>query len=303
MSAFPLEKRDICAVVVTYFPDASFKNYLAEIRAQFDATIIVDNGSGGAPLAMIRSLEGETVSLFELGRNTGLGSALNFGIEKAKRREYAWVALFDQDTLPICDMVLCFSDILKDYPKPRDVALIGSKFLDRNKLPALPQQSKTDGKSMWVEKRRVITSGTLLSTVAFEAIGPFREDFFIDSIDHEYCYRARRKGWKILKSSQPLISHSVGNYKRHRLLWFDIWRSHHSAMRCYFMARNQMLIAWEYRQYARLLRGGFKVLKNLFFILLFEEDKSNKIKASLAGYVDGIMNKAAMPGWVQRDIR
>ncbi len=299
MSAIPPEKGDICAVVVTYFPDASFKNYLAEIRTQVDTTIIVDNGSGGAPLAMLRSLADETVSLFELGRNTGLGSALNYGIEKAKSREYAWVILFDQDTLPINDMTLCFSD----YPKPRDVALIGSKFLDRNKLPHLPPRDKAHDPTLWMEKKRVITSGTLVSIDAFEAIGPFREDFFIDSIDHEYCHRAHRKGWKILKSSQPLISHSVGNYKKHRLLWLDIWRSHHSAMRCYFMARNQILIAWEYRQYAKLFRGGLKVLKNMFYILLFEEDKLNKIKASLAGYADGIMNKAAMPGWIQRDIK
>lgn len=296
------EKGRLCAIVVSYFPDARFAEYLRGIREQCDSVLIVDNGSTGPALDMLRGLRGGPVRLFETGRNAGLGAALNQGIAQAGALGYPWVVLFDQDSLPLADMASCFADILAVHPQADRVALIGSRFIDRNRPPMPAQQPLPAGEPAWSERKRVITSGMLLSLEAFGDIGPFREDFFIDTIDHEFCHRARRKGWRILLTAIPLLAHSVGHYRPHRLLGRVVWRSHHSALRCYFMARNPMILARESRAYAKLLRGGYKALKNSLLILFFEEDKARKIGATLTGTLHGLLQRTDMPAWIRRQI-
>ncbi len=299
----PLPHKDkLCAIIVSHFPDARFAEYLGAIQTQCDRVLIVDNGSVGPALEMLRGLSGGPVRLFETGRNAGLGAALNMGVAHAKNLGYAWVVLFDQDSLPLADMASRFTGILAEYPQPDRIAIIGSRFIDRNRQPMAVQRPAVSGEAPWAEKKRVITSGMLLSLQAFDDTGPFREDFFIDTIDHEFCYRARRKGWRILQTAAPLLAHSVGNYRRHRLLWFDVWRSHHPAWRCYLMTRNPMLLARESHAHAKLLRGGYKAVKNALLILLFEEDKARKIRATLTGYFHGLFRRTEMPAWIKRQI-
>ncbi len=295
------ERGNVCGIVVTYQPDAQFTSYLSGIGKQCSRVVIVDNGSNKAILDMLRSTCSNQVSLWEMGRNTGLGVALNHGISEARSENYPWVLLFDQDSLPLGDMTTTFAEILTLHSAPDRIALIGSAFIDRNRQAESAQRALPSAEP-WREKRRVITSGMLLATDAYERIGPFREDFFIDTIDHEYCERAQRQGWRILQATTPLLSHSVGHFRRHRLLGFDVWRSHHSALRCYFKTRNPMLLARESHAWTRLLRGGLKSLKNAFLVLLFEEDKRNKIMAMLAGYRDGVCGRSAIPELVRRQI-
>lgn len=293
------EKGRLCAIVVSYFPGAGFAEYLHGIQSQCDCVVIVDNGSTGPSHDLLLGLRGGTVRLHEMGRNTGLGAALNQGIAQARTLGYDWVILFDQDSLPLSDMAACFSGILAAHPAPDEVAIVGSAFIDRNRHPA-PKRQQAPDSAPWREKRRVITSGMLLSLEAFDAIGPFREDFFIDTIDHEFSYRARRKGWRVLQTAVPLLAHSVGHYRPHRFLGRTVWRSHHSALRCYFMTRNPMILAREERAFAKLARGAAKALANILFILLFEEDKARKARATLCGCLHGLAGRTAMPEWIRR---
>lgn len=299
MGGLLLDSGSVCAVIVTYRPEAEFAGYLEAIRSQFHPVILVDNGSAGAALAMLRRLAGADVLLLEQGRNTGLGAALNAGMREARARGFRWAVLFDQDTQPTGDMPSRFADILADHPAAENVAIIGSRFQDRNRPAASPERAEAGG-PLWVDKRRVITSGSLLSLAAYEALGPFREDLFIDFVDHEFCHRAKHAGWSVLQTAATLLSHSVGNYRRHSLLGLTIWRSHHSAVRCFFMTRNRMLLARERGQYGKLLRGGFRALEDIGLILLFEEDKAAKVRATLAGCVAGIRQDTVLPDWLKR---
>jgi rhamnosyltransferase len=302
MSRPSLKKNNICALVITYFPGTRFPEYLQSIRKQCGQVCIIDNGSTGVPLDMLENIHDKAVHVKKMGRNTGLGTALNEGVALAKTLGYRWVILFDQDSQPLIDMVKCFASILSTYPNCNRIALIGSRFIDRNKtshvaLSSLPSPEPRP----WIEKRRVITSGMLLAMDAFDDIGPFREDFFIDTIDHEFCYRAQRKGWHVLQTASPVLIHSVGDYRPHRIFGRTIWRSHHSALRCYFMTRNPMILAREEKDYTKLLRGVYKALVNSFYILLFEDDKLKKLHATLLGYFHGLQHSVTFPQWLRQE--
>ena len=61
-----------------------------------------------------------------------------------------------------------------------------------------------------VEVREVMLSGMIIPVSIFEEVGKFREDFFMDLIDFEWCWRARFFGFKIFQSKKALAYHSLG---------------------------------------------------------------------------------------------
>jgi len=146
----------------------------------------------------------------------------------------------------------------------------------------------------WEEVESVITSGCLLSLRAYAAIGPFRDDFFIDYVDTEFCFRARAAGFRIIESRAPLMSHSVGAATFHTVLGSKTWTTNHSAERRYYIARNNTVML---REYAGLGRGHwlwksitrtFRLTKR---IALFETDKVSKIAAAWQGWRDALRGR------------
>ena len=57
----------------------------------------------------------------------------------------------------------------------------------------------------------VITSGALYNLKAYPKIDPFRDDFFIDYVDIEYCLRAKQNGYNIVVNCNARLYHRLGN--------------------------------------------------------------------------------------------
>ena len=89
----------VCAIVVTFHPRPEHLQNLAQMRAQVDHLIVVDNGSGEQELALIRLRSSKLgFELLVNSKNLGIAAALNLGVRKAQQRGCRWVALFDQDS-------------------------------------------------------------------------------------------------------------------------------------------------------------------------------------------------------------
>jgi glycosyltransferase involved in cell wall biosynthesis len=81
----------VCAVVITYFPDAGFPERLEKIAAQVSRVIVVDNGTTGQSGMNLEKALGATerVSCIRNGENLGVAAALNQGIRRALAEEPA----------------------------------------------------------------------------------------------------------------------------------------------------------------------------------------------------------------------
>jgi rhamnosyltransferase len=173
----------VCAILVSYHPDADLPRRAARILAQAGALVIVDNGSGGEIHEMLRRIAADArVSLVLNPTNLGVASALNRGVESARAAGFAWVLLLDQDSDLHEGMLTSLIEVRAAYPDPGRVAVIGAGFEETR--PASPGAA-------WQEVESVITSGSLIPLALHAAIGPFRDEFFIDYVDSEYCFRAR----------------------------------------------------------------------------------------------------------------
>jgi rhamnosyltransferase len=289
----PPARGQVCAVVITFHPDSGFPARLNHIVPQVGATVIVDNGSSEAGSTMLRELSaGPSLTVVYNFENLGIARALNIGVQRALADGYSWALLLDQDTQVDDDMV---DRLLATHASclGERVAVIGSRFRDSVGLSIDPR--RLDARSEhWEEVESVITSGSLLSLRAYAAIGPFRDEFFIDYVDTEYCFRARAAGYRVIETLRPLMSHTLGAPTSHKLLWTTQWTTNHSPDRRYYIARNNTVLLREYGtsgrgpwQWKSIVRC-FRLCKRIAY---FEQDKIRKILAVGQGWWDGVRGK------------
>jgi rhamnosyltransferase len=276
----------VCAILVSYHPDAELPRRAVRILEQVGALVIVDNGSGEAAHEMLRRIAADArVSLVLNSTNLGVASALNLGVERARTLGFAWMLLLDQDSDLHDGMLTSLIEVRAAYPEPARVAVIGSGF---------GEETRPAPGAAWQEVESVITSGSLIPLAVHAAIGPFRDEFFIDYVDSEYCFRARAQGYRVLRTAKPLMSHTIGAPTRHDLLGKPKWTTNHSPDRRYYIARNDTVMLREYGGYAFgswALKSLGRRLRTCKRIVLYERSKARKIAAVSAGWWDGVRGR------------
>jgi rhamnosyltransferase len=281
---------DVCAVLVTYHPDSGFPARLSRIVPQVGETVIVDNGSRDESSSMLRELSAwPALTVVNNAENLGIAGALNIGVQHSLARGYSWAILLDQDTQVDEDMVERLLAARASWAGGR-LAAVGSRFRDTNARPAEIRRLDASGE-LWEEVESVITSGSLLSLEAYAAIGPFRNEFFIDHVDTEYCFRARAAGFRVIETRRPLMSHTIGAPTVHRMLGKTTWTTNHSPDRRYYIARNNTVLLREYGTSeggSWRLKSVIRCLRLCKRIAFFEQDKIAKILAVGQGWWDGV---------------
>lgn len=277
-----------CAVIITYFPDDGINSRLNKIQQQLPSIIIIDNASNEHCLSMLKSFsDSQNIKLLENNKNQGIAKALNQAASLAIESGFSWILTLDQDTIVQENMFDELSAIYKfsGYHLP----LIGSNYWDalRNKQ-FIECTSQAD--HSFIEQKTLITSGTLMRLNLFKSIGGFREDYFIDSVDHEYCLRVRANNFPVVISCKNLMSHSIG-IESSRTSRFQAFE--HPPIRKYYIARNTLVTLKNYftREPAWAMRQLLRLFVELTSILLFEHDKKNKVYAFTQGIRDGLRNK------------
>jgi rhamnosyltransferase len=275
---------------VTYHPDPEFPARIHRILPQVGALVIVDNGSAEAQQHMLRDLAVlPPIHLVLNGVNLGIASALNIGIRHAAALGFAWALLLDQDSDVDEDMVRHLCAVRAVFPDRDKLAVIGSGFRDINKDGPVVKQAV--GAAPWEEAEFVITSGSLISLPVHAAIGAFREELFIDSVDVDYCYRARARGYRVIKTRKTIMAHAIGAFAQHNLLWMKKWTSNHSPDRRYYIARNGTVMLREYGNYVCglwALKSFMRCFRLCKRIVLYEQMRGRKIAAVCQGWWDGV---------------
>lgn len=289
----PLSSDDtpsVCAVVVAYIPDTFFKDRLCAILPQVDALVVVDNTPAGA-VAWTSELPEDDIArihLIENRANLGIAAALNQGLAYAVSNGYPWVLTLDQDTQCYPDMVdtlLQVASGCKSQP-----AIIGGNYFDtkrgRHEITARANHD-------CVESKTVITSGCLVDSTFLQSLGGFREDYFIDQVDHEICLRVRAYGRPVVITRKPIMAHSVGGQLGPKVPLLGWMLPDHSPLRKYYITRNSVVTVrtyWKNEPVWCLVRLS-RLLLGLPSMVILEQDKWKKIHAFIAGFRDGVKTR------------
>ncbi len=294
----PPRHESICAVIVTRNPDDTLPDRARNLLQQVAAIVIVDNGSAPAAVDVLEDIQlRPDIHLILNRENDGIATALNQGVSRARELDFNWVLLFDQDSEPDDDMVRSLAAIFDHFPGRQNLAIIGSNYyrLDRER----PEFTFSGQDPPWIERRSVITSGSLIPLDRHAEVGPFRDAFFIDHVDDEYSFRARRLGFDVIMSRDPLMKHAIGVRKEHRAFFRTVETSNHSPERRYYMGRNVMLVAREYltSEPGWVVVKMWKIVKSLILITLFESNRMAKVRSLLRGVGDGLRGREGRRGY------
>ena len=285
----------ICAILVTYRPWPGVLANLEAVRRQVRHVIVVDNGSSDNSQALLASLAGDpAVELVFNRENLGIATALNQGVTRALARDFDWIATFDQDSTVPEGYIAGLLAAHATYPERERVAVLAPLYRDRHLgFVFSPGGPMTADSQDDVPVSVTATSGNLVSAAALRAVGGFRDDFFIDLVDFEFCLRCRRAGWLVLEVRRVILDHAVGRLRQRRLLWKRAKINDYDAFRRYYQARNRLIVGVHFVRFDPrwVLRDAWDYGCDFIKLLLFGENRWIKLRAIMAGFLHAVTGR------------
>ncbi|WP_426402149.1 glycosyltransferase family 2 protein [Lactiplantibacillus plantarum] len=274
-------RKDVYAGIVTFNPDlVRLRQNLQSIHTQVEVVIVFDNGSDNFEQVRDTLSNFTNIKLICSDTNIGIAAALNKLMQYAYDNSVAWVLLLDQDSICQPGHVTGLSEYSDLQP---GVKIIAPTIRDLE-LGVVGHSATNEYQFV----RTCITSGALYNVNAWDSVGRFDESMFIDSVDFEYCFRIRKAGYKILLTSQVVLTHRIGKGKKHRFLLWHVNVFGHSAFRKYYIARNNVYYPAKHKLWARFCRGNIRNAYLLLTVACYEKDKSKKFDAILNGWREGL---------------
>jgi rhamnosyltransferase len=279
---------NVVAVIVTLGPDREVVRHVETLIGRVSRVAVVDNGSGAEAASVLDSIAAlPSAEVIRNPANLGIARALNQGAQVAIDAGADWLLTLDQDAEPADEIVSVAGRTFDAYPDRDHIAVIGSTSFEASRAGWVRGES---GGRPWVEAANVITAGSFVSLAAFRDMGGFREDLFIDYVDTEYCLRARARGFRVLASRAPAMTHRIGQPTERWIGPRAVHPTNHSAFRRYYITRNRFSV---WRRYWRteprfVAKDMLAAHKELVKLVLFEHDRRAKIRAMAAGLRDGL---------------
>lgn len=270
----------VAAVLVSFNSGERIERTAAAAVDQVDRAVVVDNGSDIVTLSALNRLRAaypDQVEVIELGRNLGLGAALNKGIERALSYGADYVLTLDDDSElapgSVAQLVECAE---------REHGRVGIAVA-RWVTPV------SAGPSEDCFLDRAPSGGSLVRRTVFERIGLLRADYFIDFVDYEFCARVRAHGWLIQHCSAATVLQRPGHPVRRRVLRREVDVSNYPPDRLYYMTRNGIVLyLWEQRNVSFLAEHARAMATRALKIVLFEQFKWRKLWSICRGVSAGL---------------
>lgn len=257
------------AVVILNFK--AKKYVLSCIKSVLDSSFedleifLVDNDSNDGLEDEIRKFEGLT--FFQTGKNLGYSGGNNYGIKAVLDKGFEYVFILNPDTTVEKKTVEILLQLMEEYkadivsPKiyfagTKRIWYAGGEFDLANVLGSHKGVNEEDkGQYDRAEETDFATGAAMLvRSEVFERIGLFDERYFLYYEDSDLCYRAKRKGFKIMYIPEAVVYHA--NAKSTGI---------GSPLQDYYITRNRMLFASKFLSFRTrfaLLREALKNIKN-----------------------------------------
>lgn len=274
----------ISGVVVLYHPDSTIVESIQSYIDFIDKLYVIDN-SDFIDHELVGSIEKIHKSIYVNNNgNQGIANALNVGIGMAIVDGSGWVLTMDQDSSFGQGML----ENMIEWLEGNDAGDVGI-MSPVHKITNEKARKSTDV----VDVVSAFASGNLLNINAYKAVGAFREDFFIDYVDHEYCLRLKKFNFRVLLNCNSVLNHSLGASKSINILGHIVICTNHDFIRRYYITRNRFKVIKMYffSQPVFCLREIKDFFASWIKIILFEKDVIKKHKAMFLGMAHFLKGK------------
>jgi rhamnosyltransferase len=276
----------IACVVVFYNPDTDALENVKRLASCGYSVVVVVNQASEDTLRELQMLK--DVYPIVNDTNLGLASALNQGVTLAfDQLNVDYVTLFDQDSQPERALPISLALELEEYSS-NAIACIGPMLEDRKDPTATYAQN--DLEFSGIMPASIPTSGTLIPLNAWRDIGPMMDSLFIDGIDHEWCLRAKHRGYQVRLSRTVTMVHDMGDAN---IKVFGRYKPiHRSPIRHYFIVRNTLFLAsLNYLPIKWRLLELTKTIRRIAVYLFVSSDRPMSLRLICHAIVDGIRRR------------
>ncbi len=268
----------LLSVVITYYPkiDSTINNIKTYID-DVDCLIIWEN-TPSIDIENYRILIPEykhKIIYMGSGENELIAYPLNQCVLYSIENGYTHLLTMDQDSSFETGHFKKYKSILS---KKNTIDIYGPN----------PNYRDTIKEGVATESLHLITSGSVFNVELFKNIGFFREEYKIDCVDYEFCYRAKKSNVISYMISEILLIQEFGESKK---TFFGFYTSNYSPFRLYYIIRNNLYLCKDFPEY-HSQKSVVKLIINTFIkILLSESNKFNKFSAIVKGTINGCQYK------------
>lgn len=245
--------KDVVAVIVTYNRKELLGKVIDAVTNQsypLKKILIIDNDSSDGTKESVLDKLSSVVDYINTGGNLGGAGGFHFGFQEAKKYDYDYLWLMDDDLLPDRD---CLQNLLNvnntGITQPMRFNIDGScaeiSPVEYDLAsPFLINPKKSTVKDLYDSKpffepliiAGVPFEGPLISRELIECIGEPDPRFFIFNDDLDYSIRARNAGYRIICQPSAVATRLLVNNQSNDL---KSWKG-------YFMLRNHFYILRKY---------------------------------------------------------
>lgn len=261
-------------VIVLYKPKMNEikKNFLEYSIKGLNVAFVVNETSERqkSNLKTVFNKYRNTVLIF-LKNNSGIAKAQNIGINYFfKYSNIKNILFFDQDSCMEINEIKKLQMML--YSEKIDsVALVG------------PGMYKYKNSGI-CEVTETISSGSMIPVKVLSEIGLFKEDYFIDFVDYEWCWRAHNYGLKVYVIGDVKINHQTENDVQRRF-----GHTMESPYRLYYIYRN---LFWALKDtnmgFNFELKWLLRYFIKAFFQVIIANNRINRLRQISLGVFDGV---------------
>nr|WP_315223155.1 hypothetical protein [uncultured Flavobacterium sp.] len=273
----------LAAIVIVYYPNiedlkVNIFSFIEDIDMLiiWDNTPLKDQSNFNLYFPEIR----DKSMVLTTGKNEFIAYPLNKAVNWCLENDYNFLLSMDQDSLFENGSFTTYINNIK-LNQDLKTAIFGvnpnGQFLTQENF---------------LETNWCITSGSVYDVSIIKKIRGFREDYQIDCVDNEICYKVKTNGYKVVVDTNCKLNQIYGAPLRSK---YGFTSSGYSPFRSYSILCNHILL---WREYPTLLDANLKktiIRDYLVFrsvkILLAEDKKLKKLLALFHGLVDGLRGK------------
>jgi rhamnosyltransferase len=242
----------VLCIIVSYNGADKLSKTVKALVDQVEDILIIDNGSQQETIDLIMSMHKNLNIKYDLLQsNKGIGFALNKGVLQAKVLRYSWILTMDQDSVANDDMV---EELLASAERQKKMCAVSPMIFENNNNAGIKDEII----------QYAITSGNLVPTKVFDMVGHYNEDYFIDSVDFEFCLRIKNANLLLVQSKKARLVHELGNLIKKRILWLNVNYIEHTPVRRYYIYRNHLYLSQKY-----LFKNPQFVIKKSAYLLFY----------------------------------
>ena len=288
-------KLKLFSVIVAYNPEYNKLLDLCQVLSNSDITTVLIDNSDIDKIEFTEISKISKIHIINLFDNFGIAKAQNIGINYALTQNADAIIFFDQDSQ-------IDSSFLSNLIAPlsnENISICAPVFIDFDSEIQLPVISinkfglisYSNNVQKELDNKIVISSGLIAKSEIFNLVGLMNEEYFIDYVDTDFCFRCFARNIKINVVTNALMKHPVGD-KMVKILGFYFFI--HNPQRVYYQIRNCFIFSSKkYVPFLFILREIISLVFHQFFLMCFYyKNRLYYLKAIYYGFLHGLIGKS-----------